>query len=280
MANLFLNMNIHENKNKNIVVFVHIPKTAGTSVHRAFVEKFKLTQKEFLENYPDCRAIPKREYYCVNYQYVGHWSNDSSFSIKPFSEFYKNNYAGTLSRTSRWIPSTNSKIKSPISNNYIEREVLNYMPLTVVRCPYERFISTYNYFINLRDANHFFFDKVRNRFFNKNGSEEYVFCKFIETLNDSKQYIIDFNIMHLKSMKSFISENDKILVETIIKYENLNKDINLFLKKHEYEPIDINYFNVSPKKYNYLEILYKNGSLKEVIYNFYKDDFESFNYKK
>jgi|APGre2960657444_1045066.scaffolds.fasta_scaffold00470_2 hypothetical protein len=284
MVNLFLNMNIDENKNKNILVFVHIPKTAGTSLHEAFVKKFKLTKEEFLKNYPNCRGMPERERYCVNYQYIGHWSNDSSFVIKPFSEFYNNNYAGTLSRTSRWIPSTNSKIKSPISNNYIQREVLNYVPLTVVRCPYERFISAYKYFLVLSNEKNlngqFFFDKVKNIFFNKSGSEEYIFCKFIETLNNSKQYIIDSNIIHLRDMTSFISENNKILIESIIKYENLDEDVNSLLKKYEYGPIDIKHLNVGPKKYNYLQLLDKDNSLKEIIYNFYKNDFENFNYKK
>ena len=278
MVNLFLNMNMHENK--DILVFVHIPKTAGTSVHKAFVEKFKLTKKEFLKNYPNCRIIPEREHYCVNYHYVGHWTNDISVCPKSFLQFYKENYSGTLSRTSRWIPSANSKIKSMNSNNFIEREQLNYVPFTVVRCPYERFISTYKYFLGLHNINHFYFDKVKNRFFNKNGSEEYVFSKFIETLDSSKQYIIDFNIMHLKSMKSFISQDDKILIEEIIKYENLDEDINLLLKKYNYESIEIKHFNVSPKKYNYLEILNKDNSLKDIIYNFYKEDFESFNYEK
>jgi hypothetical protein len=81
-------------------------------------------------------------------------------------------------------------------------------------------------------------------------------------------------------MKSFINYENEIRVKEIIKYENLNYEINALLNKYGYNPMILPHANVGPKKINYLEILEKNSSSKDIVYDFYKDDFESFNYKK
>ena len=281
MVNLFLNMNMHENQ--NILVFVHIPKTAGTAINTALLERFKISKEEALKYYPNARIFPNREKFSVNYLFVGHWKYDTGVWPKTIIDHYKSDYNPTVPRGARWIEDSNSKIISQYSKKNIKRENLNFVPFTIIRNPYERLISAYKYLYFFEKKEDEWFFRIRERFFKdkKINSEEYNFLKFIEILNNSKQYIEDFNIVHLKTMKSFITYQDKILVNEIIKYKNLDSELNILLKKYGYEPIELKKMNVSHKTVcNYMTILKNNPDSKDIIYNFYKEDFEFFNFEK
>ena len=73
---------------------------------------------------------------------------------------------------------------------------------------------------------------------------------------------------YLKSQHEWIDDTVEI-----VKFENLNEELNKFFK----EKIDLPIVNKSNHKHcsNY----YSKGSL-DIIYDRYKEDFEKFNYKK
>lgn len=274
-------MNLY--KNNNVIVFVHIPKTAGSSVNTALLEKFRKPREEILINHPNARLIPKREKFSVNYVYRGHWKDDEKTWTKSFTSHYLENFKDTNAGVVRWVEDEtgNSKIISPYSKKKIKRENLNFIPFTIARCPYERFISAYSYlrgFLNEEDE---WFSNIKKIFFNTNLDEANAFFNFIQKLEQNLVYINDLNILHLKSMKSFIKDSsDNILVKEILKYENLDKDLNIFLNKYGYESVILPMINVSEKKYDYKFLLNEKQYYKDIVYSFYKEDFDLFNYSK
>ena len=102
-----------EYSNPNILIFVHIPKTAGTSIHTALRQKFELSLEIVIEHYPNARPkMPKRDKYCINYIYVGHWKNKNGVWPKNLLERHAQNYDGSLAKMARWKPCEKSKIIS------------------------------------------------------------------------------------------------------------------------------------------------------------------------
>jgi len=222
-----------DNKSYNIsdYTYIHIPKTAGTSI-----EKFGLT---------------------INIK----WGAKNNLLYKKyFTHFTHSNW---------WH----------IPMYYYHPEVMKKIKIfTTVRNPYSRIISEINYFIkngkieysikNCNDRLHeilsniYISDKNNNKILNK----EFL-SKF--TINDA---------WHCVPMYHYVCErnNNKICKNVkILKVENLNNDMNNFLKKFNIKNKFDSIENTSTKNFKYDQISSDNLKL---INKIYKNDFKLFGY--
>ena len=125
-----------------------------------------------------------------------------------------------------------------------------YRKFTIIRNPYDKMVSWYFYL-------------------KRNLGENYKIIEFNKWIEDpSKFWHADDPISYLKPQCEWINNTVEI-----IKFENLNKELNNFFN----ETIDLPVTNKSNRNH-YLE--YYNKESLDIIYNKYKKDFEKFNYKK
>ena len=132
-----------------------------------------------------------------------------------------------------------------------------YNKFTVIRNPYERMISFYFY---LKSYNKLFRAKFED--------------SFIEWLKKPENSEIPFNSDWIKKLGYFKNQHEWVDdTVTIIKFENLNEELNNFFKKDIILPIKNN-----TDHRHYLK--YYNDESLNIVHNRYKEDFEKFNYKK
>ena len=125
-----------------------------------------------------------------------------------------------------------------------------YRKFTIIRNPYDKMVSYYFYL-------------------KRNLGENYNIIDFNEWIKDpSKFWHADDPISYLKPQHEWIDD----AVE-IIKFENINKELNDFFG----EEIDLPIVNKS--NHNHYSDYYNEESI-DIIYDRYKEDFEKFNYKK
>ena len=137
------------------------------------------------------------------------------------------------------------EIKTKFKNSYN-----NYRKFTIIRNPYDKMVSWYFYL-------------------KRNLGENYNVIEFNKWIKDpSKFWHIDDPISFLKPQCDWI---DKTV--SIIKYENLNEELDNFFK----EKIDLPIVNKSNHDHY---LTYYNKQSLDIIYNKYKEDFKKFNYKK
>ena len=137
------------------------------------------------------------------------------------------------------------EIKTKFKNSYN-----NYKKFTIIRNPYDKMVSWYFYL-------------------KKNLGENYNVIEFNEWIKDpSKFWHADDPVGYLKPQFEWIDDTVEI-----IKFENINKELNNFFG----EIISLPISNKSNRNH-YLE--YYNKESLNIIYNRYKKDFKKFNYKK
>ena len=126
----------------------------------------------------------------------------------------------------------------------------SYSKFTIIRNPYDKMVSWYFYL-------------------KRNLGEDYNIIEFNKWIKDpSKFWHINDPISFLKPQCDWIDET-----VSIIKYENLNEELDNFFK----EKIDLPVTNKSNHEHY---LTYYNKESLNIIYNRYKKDFEKFNYKK
>jgi len=136
------------------------------------------------------------------------------------------------------------EIKRKFKNSYN-----NYKKFTIIRNPYDKMVSWY--------------------FYLKKNLGDYNVIEFNDWIKDpSKFWHANDPISYLKPQYKWIDNTVEV-----IKFENINKEINKFFK----EEIDLPITNKSNHKH-YLK--YYNQESLDVIYDRYKEDFKKFNYKK
>ena len=136
------------------------------------------------------------------------------------------------------------EIKSRFKNSYN-----NYKKFTIIRNPYDKMVLWY--------------------FYLKKNLGNYNVIEFNDWIKDpSKFWHANDPISFLKPQYDWIDDTVEI-----IKFENLNKEINSFFNKKINLPVT----NKSNHN-NYLE--YYNKQSLDIIYDKYKKDFIKFNYKK
>ena len=161
----------HENK----IIFIHIPKCAGSSI----------------------------EYY---------------FGTKPFNwkiPNYKN--------LTGWCPKRKIHLHHATAKQLLELDLIDekiwkeYTKFTIVRNPWARAVSDYLWMLKDTGIHDSF-----KKFILKEG-------KFKHILNDSEN--MNYRGDHLIPQLDFISINNKIVIDNILKFENIKNEYPLFLKK-------------------------------------------------
>lgn len=194
------------------ILFIHIPKTVGSSIEKYLEQKenIKLNEEKNVMNL---------------FSYVAHDGLPSSYQHLTYKDIIK------------FYP--NSK---------------DYKIFCCIRNPYDRLVSEYHYQISLKT-------------WESNSELQADFTKFVKFYLGNKSMFDN----HKLPQHKFIESCEKEI--KILKYENLQEEFKEYfgeeLKYHILQSIDrTNY------KYYYI------AETKEIVYNYYKDDFNIFGYSK
>ena len=204
---------------KNKLIFFHIPKNAGTSVsslllkNESFYYPWVILSKIL-------RKIKK---------------TDNFF----FDNFQKKIYLFTSHETVRTIE---RKISSEIYDNFFK--------FAVVRNPYSRFVSRYNYMKST------------------NTLKELSFPEFL------KKHV-ELSLIADQQYRFLLNKNGKIGVNKIIKFENINEEMTEFSKANNLKLSKFKKLNISTTE-NYKD--YYDTDTKKIVEDFCKEDLEFFNY--
>tara|TARA_B100000767_G_C19654905_1_gene488422 strand:- start:251 stop:892 length:642 start_codon:yes stop_codon:yes gene_type:complete len=204
---------------KNKLIFFHLPKNAGTSISDLLLRN---------ENY----------YYS--------WVIFSKI-LKRFTKkdnFFFDNFQNKihLLRSHESVKSIEEKISPNIFNNYFK--------FAIVRNPYSRFVSRYNYTKLISNINHL------------------QFSEFVK-------HYIELDMITDKQYQFLLNKNGKIGVDKVFKLENINKDINEITSKININPIKFYRMNTSTYD-DYKQ--YYDADTKKIVENFCKEDLDFFNY--
>ncbi|MBN2166111.1 MAG: sulfotransferase family 2 domain-containing protein [Marinilabiliaceae bacterium] len=223
------------------LLFIHIPKTGGGSIEKAL--------GVFGVDNEGCNMISRK----IMYGYIPVTFENR----KMFRDFLGGNLRSKIIAFFNYIIK-NDKIKLiPLQHytiNEIEKKlnIKKYISFAVIRNPYDRIVSE------------FFWLK------NNNGD----FCM------DLSQFILKYlpenylNDRHLLPQYVFVTRNENICVDALIRFENLNSDCDRFFKD---KGINTHLEHIhSTNKPCYNDLL--NPECRSMIRNIYKKDFELLNY--
>ena len=204
---------------KNKLIFFHLPKNGGTSVSDLLLRN---------ENY----------YYS--------WVIFSKI-LKKFTR--KNNFFFNKFQNKIHLLSSHEPVKS--IEEKISPQIFNtYFKFAIVRNPYSRFVSRYNYTKLISNINH---------------------LKFSEFV---KQFI-KFNMITDKQYQFLLNKNGKIGVDKVFKLENINKDINEITSRININPNK--FYRINTSTYDDYKQYY-DADTKKIVENFCKEDLDFFNY--
>jgi hypothetical protein len=226
---------------KKKILFIHIPKTGGGSIEKAMgLWGFNNAGSNFINQ------VTLYGYISVNYK------NRNVFR----SETKVNNWL------SHWYCFRNlllgkTSLNTPLQHaSFLEIEnILNlnkYFKFSIVRNPYTRVISTYNWLMSNNDIDMSFQDFVFN---------------YIPSQINTNYYLTPQNLM-------LINQNGEINIDFIGRFEKLFSDFNKLKSKFDFEG---EIPSIHQRKYS-KEIKYFDEKTKAVICKFYKKDFELFDY--
>ena len=204
------------------LIFIHIPKCGGTSVEAYISNSYKL-------EYKFCNILQNIE---------------------------KENYILNKKSGSKALQHlTALEIKQNI--NDFEK----YYKFSVVRNPYDRIISEYNWYRTIK--------------LYKSYRKLDDFLKHVQNVFKNKDFYKNLYSDHLIPQYLFVYDKNKLIVDKVYKFEefyeiekdlkveyNINREMGVCNKSGDKKKIKLNKFQ------------------KEVIYNLYKKDFELFNYNK
>lgn len=142
-------------------------------------------------------------------------------------------------------------VKSIIKNIGMEK-FKKYSTFCVVRNPYDLIVSHYSYRVQT--------NRIKKINFN--------------------DFILNKHFLHVPPQVEYLKYNNEIYCNDILRYENLVDDVDKFITKHN---INLNISNFphsrKSKRKDYKEY-FTNKEVLDVVNEHYKEDFETFNYKK
>ena len=167
------------------------------------------------------------------------------------------------------------------SNYFPEINIDEYFKFAFVRNPWDRFVSLYHNFCGERSAKNEDMSysgkekKNKTLFWSSDGFED--FCIRCEREPwDGGQMIIDEP--HFKPQFNFVSINNKIEMDFIGRYENINEDWQELCRHLNIEGCSLNAHILSSKRSkDYRQ--YYNKQTRECIERMYAKDIESFQYE-
>ena len=256
------NVNLHnqsrelQSKKINIeqIYFIHIPKTAGTSMEHIFYEKKgcigscffnKLHKKDILNN--------------TMYNNVSLWH----IPLQYFKQSFINNI------------------------------ISNYTIFTIVRNPYERIISDFKFWIQFYDARQnirrklkhnekYLLNQIEKIYDNNFVMDANNLNQFINSILKNNKYMTQLDGHHIP-MYYYLTNNDNNIMSNvhILKHENLNDDFNDFIRKNNLQiPSNVARDYKTNVSKNTLSVQNINDKNVKLINKIYKKDFALFNYEK
>ena len=205
------------------IIFIHIPKTAGTSIeYNLFKPQSERTKNDLWGGFVD------------------KWHN-----------IYQ---SGGLQHLTALL------VKYDIGNEKFK----SYFKFCVVRNPYDKAISAYHYMIQKRN----------------DIMQYYGFFEEPSFLNYLKRIAEKHHVQSMPQHKFIFDENEKSMIDFIMKYENLETDYKILCKL-----IDVNYkplrhFGNSKRERNINNFLKNNKGSIELINVIYSKDFDLLGYEK
>lgn len=239
------------------IIFVHIPKTGGTSIEYAFGMHGKINyigQKPYLNQKENLNTFfgKKIQHYSLseirdrlcqcNFTDYTHWS----LYKKIIDKLYHKNLFITNIKLFK-----NNRLK-----NY--QHYKQYYKFTVIRNPYERIVS----FFAWQDQNWTSKTVLSMSQFNE---------KLKNFINNSEKFKPQY-----KPQYKYLYDSRKLMVDEILRFENLEDEFNKMCGKLK---IDVKLPHRMKSNHELYEYYYTNET-KNIIYELYKDDFELFKYKK
>lgn len=146
----------------------------------------------------------------------------------------------------------------------------NYLLFTVIRNPWDRFASAF-YYSSMKK--NFWHDNINK----KSPHPDYLTLKDLEFNEAIRKYYnkeIKLMSLHFQPMICYLND-DLSKLDLIIRYENLSEDISTLLKNLGLNKT-LEVINSSNRKQDY-KLLYEEDT-KQMIYELYKNDIETFNY--
>lgn len=178
--------------------------------------------------------------YTYDGQYIIQLSNWEKYLDKKISK------SKVLSLHTKFIPLFKDKYPDVWNNSF---------KFSVSRNPYDRFISSWCYNNSTKNIE---FERMKYLDYNQLTEHDYYHIRTPQTYN--------------------IIENNKLIVDYIIRFENLNDDFNKLLKI-----IDIPIYNnlLHTRKTDHRHYLsYYSNDMKEYVYELFENDFKYYDYKK
>ena len=154
----------------------------------------------------------------------------------------------------------------------------------VIRNPYDRVVSEYFF----RKQRYYRGDRTAHLANLNKSFEEWTVSTYGEGEFCTREFFnrndIDFNSHNMvgDTLRWFISqtqwlcdENGDLLVDDLLRFENLDEDLALFFKKYRI-PAGLDHHNASSRRSDYRG--YYSKETRELISEYYADDFQNFGY--
>lgn len=215
--------------------------------------------------------------YCLPEKKAKEYDSENLKNTKKQAGVYKEGIVGLIKKNKSINEHVNAIRVKKILDNIDCNIWKNYFKFSIVRNPFDLLVSLYFYKFQLMEPIKKFIP-----FINAKNLKEHKknFSKFLNNLHFFKL------INNKPKSYSFYKIKNNYVCDYLIKYENLKEDIEYVCKQcniKNYNLINLKNHrsDTKPEKFKYKN-MYRdmyNDKTKELVYNFYKEDFEKFDYK-